>query len=148
MAPIVVVAYEIQDTSDSTVWNYRAYSSNDPGRSASKLKRDVFQFVGYQECNPEDCMTPFGKLRHFYVTDCGATLGDRSQGIYCVRLESHDFNEEHSVVARDNRDRLVDEDADEELIMECQHMTVPEVNMGAEDEEGGNGSDSGSDTSE
>jgi hypothetical protein len=146
MAPILIVAYEVQDTSDSTIWIYRAYSSNDPGRSSSKLKRDVFVMIGYQEVNPEDNETQYGKVVHFHVANCTAGLGDRSQGIYfkCQSSTDREVDNDYSIVARDNRARLIDEGADEDLIRECEHMVVPEVNIPGLDEDSDSGEDSDS----
>lgn len=143
MAPIVILAFEVHDTSDSTIWIYRAYSSNDPGRSGTKLKRDVFQFVGYQECNPEDNHTEYGRVVSFHVGNCDAGLGDRSQGIYikCQSSSNHEVDDNYSIVARDNRARLIDEGAEESLIRHCEHMTVAELYEGS-DTDDGSGSDS------
>lgn len=143
MAPIVILAFEVHDTSDSTIWIYRAYSSNDPGRSAVKLKRDVFQFVGYQECNPEDNWTDYGRVVSFHVGNCDEGLGDRSQGIYikCQSGDGHEVDDNYSIVARDYRSRLVDEGAEESLIRECEHRTVAELYEGS-DTDDGSGSDS------
>ena len=143
MAPIVILAFEVHDTSGTTIWIYRAYSSNDPGRSAVKLKRDVFQYVGYQECNPEDNLTNYGRVVNFHVGNCDAGLGDRSQGILfkCMSSSDHEVDDNYSVVARDNRARLVDEGAEADLIRECEHMTVAELYEGSDTD-----SDSGSDS--
>lgn len=129
MAPILVLAFENTDASGTTVWTYRAYSSNDPQRSGAKLKRDVFIAIGYQECNSEDNMTAFGRLEHYVVVDCSAELGARSQGVYFVVNSAHNIDTNYSVVARDNRARLVDEGADEDQIVECGHCVVAEVDM-------------------
>jgi hypothetical protein len=144
MAPILVLAFENTDTSGARVWTYRAYSSNDPQRSMAKLKRDVFIAIGYQECNHEDNMTAFGRLEHYVLEDCSADLGARSQGVYFVVRSDHDIDTNYSVVARDNRARLVDEGAEEDRIMEGDHFVATEVDMPGYDTDS-SGSDSDSD---
>lgn len=150
MAPIVILSFQDTDPSGGVVWRYRAYSSNDPGRSRNRLLREVFVHVGYQLCNTEDNATEFGRLMHYVVDDCDHGLGDRSQGIYFARGtgdDEHKVDTDHHIVARDHRSVLVDAEVPEEQITLCEHFIAPEFpNLpNYESDSGSDGSDSDSD---
>ena len=128
MPYLMIVAFERPDISGAMVWHYRAYSSNNPERPSSKLVRDVNLFLGYQPSNPTDCITDFGYYRFSYHGSNNMTYGQRSQGVLFVRLDNHDIghiDDEYTPVSRDDRFRLLEAGADEELIIECEHYIVP-----------------------
>ena len=147
MPCLVIVAFECPDVSGGGFWRYRAYSSNDPGRSNSKVMRDVNYFLGYQPSNPVDCITDFGYYRFSYFGNNNMTYEQRSQGVLCVRLDNHDIDDDYTPVNRDNRHRLMEDGADEGRIVECEHMIVAETYFPQDDDASDNDS-TDSDTDE
>jgi hypothetical protein len=148
MPCLVIVAFQSLDTSGGDVWHYRAYSSNDPGRSNAKVFRDVNYFLGYQPSNPQDCITDFGHYRFSYFGNNNMTPGQRSQGVLCVRLDNHDIDDDYTPVNRDDRYVLLEAGADEENIVECEHFIIPETNFPQDDEADSENSSTDSDTDE
>jgi hypothetical protein len=132
MPCLVIVAFECSDASGGG-WRYRAYSSNDPERSTSKVVRDVNYFLGYQPSNPEDCITEVGYYRFSYSGNNNMTYGQRSQGVLCVHLDDHDIDDDYTPVNRDDRFRLLEGGADEDNIVECEHFIVPETHFPQDD---------------
>jgi hypothetical protein len=138
----MIVAFERPDVSGGgeSAWHYRAYSSNDPDRSSSKLVRDVNLFLGYQPSNPTDCITDFGYYRVSYHGNNNMTYGQRSQGVLFVRHNTGHIDDEYTPVSRDDRFRLLEAGANEELIIECEHYIVPESVLPQDDAQSDNGS--------
>lgn len=152
MPYLVIIAFEQVDTSGGSVWHYRAYSSNDPSRSAAKLIRDVHQFISYQPTHPLPVpVTNYGFFRFEYTGRNNMTHEQRSQGILFAQTSDHDIDSEYTPVNRDDRSRLLEGGVDEDNIVGCEHFIVPETHFPQDDDTGDNGSttsDSNSDTDE
>ena len=80
MAYIAVLTF----TDPSNCFSYLAYSSTDANRSISRIRKDIFWQIGYQESHPEDKNTIHGQLEQIKSFDAALPLEERGDVVRCV----------------------------------------------------------------
>jgi hypothetical protein len=71
-------------TDPSNCFSYLAYSSTEAGRTSSRVRKDIFWQIGYQESHPEDKNTIHGQLEQYKSFDAAIPLEERGDVVRCV----------------------------------------------------------------